>query len=248
MASPGVADDSSVLLDGQGWLDNIESDESGEPLPNPFDGFLPAVTRGRATLLGGPPEGGKTALGLQYYRQWVDAGYQGVYITLEMTPADLFERLHPQFESEEVCKEWIKEHNAMVTHSYITVSEIESLISRGGFEFVILDHLHELPYQDRFQLEREVKRLLGMAPEHNVALLAMAQLRRPDPQFPKPPSKHDFKESGVFEQKAAVCLQIYQEDEGSRESQIWTTKNRFAPKHPPLDVILDEETVTFRRA
>jgi replicative DNA helicase len=163
-----------------------------------------------------------------------------------MSPSDLFERYSKQFSSDEECAEWINEFDAEVTQMYIAPREIEAVLQRG-YEFVIIDHLHELPYDDRFQLEREVKRLLSMAPAHNVALLALAQLRRPDPQFPREPSMHDWRESGVFEQKASVCLQFYREDESSEEAQIWNTKNRFGQKYPPLDVYLDPQSVTFRR-
>jgi replicative DNA helicase len=222
------------------------STDSGEPLPNLFDGFLPALTKGRAMLLGGPPGGGKTALALQMYRHILEMGKTGVFVTLEMTPKDLLERFRRQFGSDEEMLTWIKENNAQITESYISAPEIEQIMKQG-YDLVVLDHLHELQYEDRMGLEREVKRLLSMAPAHNVALLALAQLRRPDPQFPKEPSMHDFKESGVFEQKGAVLLSIYREDEHSDYASVWTVKNRFGSKHPPLDVKLDKTKVVFER-
>lgn len=240
--------DTIPILSPEQWVEAAENDESGEPLPNPFDGFLPALTRGRATILGGPTGGGKTALALQYFRHTLDLGHKAIFVSLEMTPNDLFERFSRQFDSEEDAKLWIRASRAEVTESYISVPEIELIIKEGGYDLVVIDHLHELPYEDRMQLEREVKRLLAMAPAHNVALLALAQLRRPDPQFPREPSMHDFKESGVFEQKAAVLLSIYREDEHSDYAQIWTLKNRFGTKHPPFDVKLDKSQVVFRRA
>lgn len=234
------------LLTAQEWLDQVESGDSGEALPNLFDGFLPPLTKGRAMLLGGPPGGGKTALALQIWRHVIECGKNAIFVTLEMTPSDLFERYARQFDNEEQCKQWIRDNEAQVTESYISAPEIE-LIMKEGHDLVIIDHLHELQYEDRMGLEREVKRLLAMAPAHNVALLALAQLRRPDPQFPKEPSMHDFKESGVFEQKGAVLLSIYREDEHSDYAQVWTVKNRFGAKHPPLDVKLDKTQVVFHR-
>src|SRR6266496_2135229 len=229
------------LLTPDEWIKQVEDTDNGEAIPNLFDGFLPPLTRGRATLLGGPPGSGKTALALQMYRHALEMGKTGVFVTLEMTPSDLFERFARQFESPEECKSWIKDYQASVTESYIVAPEIE-LIMKSGVDLVIIDHLHELPYADRLQLESEVKRLLSMAPAHNVALLALAQLRRPDPQFPKEPSMHDFRESGVFEQKGAVLLSIYREDEHSDYASIYTVKNRFGPKFPPMDVRLDKTT------
>lgn len=239
--------DSIPILSPEQWVEAAENVESGEPLPNPFDGFLPALTKGRATILGGPPGGGKTALALQYFRHVLDMGHSAIFVSLEMTPNDLFERFARQFDSEEDCKLWIRATGAQVTESYISAPEIEQIM-KDGYELVVIDHLHELQYEDRMQLEREVKRLLAMAPAHNVALLALAQLRRPDPQFPREPSMHDFKESGVFEQKGAVLLSIYREDEHSDYAQIWTVKNRFGAKHSPLDVKMDKSKVIFKRS
>jgi replicative DNA helicase len=152
----------------------------------------------------------------------------------------LLERFRRQFDSDEEMLTWLKENNAQITESYISAPEIEQIMKQG-YDLVVLDHLHELQYEDRMGLEREVKRLLSMAPAHNVALLALAQLRRPDPQFPREPSMHDFKESGVFEQKGAVLLSIHREDEHSDYASIYTVKNRFGAKHPPLDVKLDKD-------
>lgn len=238
--------DAPPILTPEQWVEAAENTEAGEPLPNPFENFLPPLTRGRATILGGPPGGGKTALALQYFRHALDNDIPSIFVSLEMTPNDLFERFARQFEDEDECKNWIKVTGAQVTESYISAPEIEQIM-KGEYGLVIIDHLHELQYEDRMQLEREVKRLLAMAPAHNVALLALAQLRRPDPQFPREPSMHDFKESGVFEQKGAVLLSIYREDEHSDYAQIWTVKNRFGSKHMPLDVKLNKTKVIFER-
>lgn len=238
--------DVKTLLGPEDIIKASENPEAGEPLPNLFPGLLPDLTKGRAMLLGGPPGGGKTALALQLYRHVLEAGKTGVFITLEMTPSDLIERFIRQFDSKEECHKWIRDHNMQLTESYIAAPEIERIM-QSGVDLVVIDHLHELPYTERLHLEAEVKRLLGMAPAHNVALLALAQLRRPDPQFPKPPSMHDFKESGVFEQKGAVLLAIYREDEHSDYAQIWTVKNRFGPKPEPLDVKLNKTRVIFER-
>jgi len=233
------------LLSPDGWIEDAEDTDSGEPLPNPFDLWLPPITKGRPTLLGGPTGAGKTALALQYYRHILDGGYSGAYITLEMTPSDLFVRFARQFGSEEECKEWIRGTNGMVSHSYITPGEIEQVM-KMDLDFVVIDHAHELPYADRLELEREVNRLMAMAPAHNVALLMLAQLKRPG-EFQTQPSLHDFKETGKFEQKGALVFQLWKEDEHDDYMQIWNTKNRFGPKADPLDVYLDKRTVTFTK-
>src|SRR6266496_832603 len=146
------------LLSPDKWLESVDSHEAGQTLPNPFEGFLPSLVTGRATFLGGPTGGGKTALGLQIWRCVLDGGYRGAYLTLEMTPADLFERFARQFNSEEEARRWIKDHDAQVSESYMNPKEIEQVM-KMGFDFVVLDHLHELPYLDRISFEQEISRI-----------------------------------------------------------------------------------------
>ena len=82
-----------------------------------------------------------------------------------------------------------------------------------------------------------------------IALLALAQLRRPG-EFQTAPSLHDWKDSGVFEQKAAVTLQLWKEADaygGYDEVTLYNLKNRMGKKYPPQTFRLNEETVTFER-
>src|SRR6476469_601882 len=115
------------LLGPEVWIAQAEDDNGGEELHKPFTVF-PPITRGRVTLLGGATETGKTLLGLQWFKEVLDKEYTGAYITLEMTPADLFRRFAPQFPTDDVCKEWIREKNAFVSESYANISEVESIV------------------------------------------------------------------------------------------------------------------------
>lgn len=239
--------DLPYLLTGDSLVEAITDTDAGEVLPNPFDGFIPPLVKGRASVLGGPTGVGKTVLGLQVFRYILDSGYKGAYVTLEMTPHDLFDRFKHQFDSDQECLDWLRETEAGWSQSYIDSYEIEQIIKQD-YDLVVVDHVHELPYEDRLSLERKVRRLVSLAPATNTAVFLLAQLRRPDPQFPRPPSKHDFRETGVIEQSAASLLALYQEDEHSDEVEIYTLKNRFGPKNDPFAVTLKRDTITFERA
>lgn len=235
------------ILSPEAWIAQAEDDEGGEEILQPFGGLLPPVVRGRVTLLGGATETGKTLLGLQWFKEVLDKDYRGAYITLEMTPADLFRRFSPQFSTDEECKEWILEKNAFVSESYVNISEVESIVKNGNYDFVVVDHAHEFPYKERMELAAQVMRVYRLAPGTDTAILMMAQMRRPDPAFPRPPSKHDYLEWGGFEQMASVAIALYREDEHSDDTELYCLKNRFGPKPEPLSLRLNHRTVTFER-
>ena len=241
----------SIILEGLEWWEDRETSDAGRKLANPpeLDGSIPALTVGRATLLGGPPNIGKTALALQWWRTLLEEGETGPFITLEMTPSDLLERFEKQFETPADCKEWLEKYKPKVTRSYIIPEQIERIITSEQYSFAIIDHLHELPYRDRFQLEAEVKKILNMATEHDIALLALAQLKRPE-QFQTEPRLHDWRESGVFEQKASVTLQLWKDpsDLHAEDVTLYNLKHRFEKKWEPVELCLDETAVIFRRA
>jgi hypothetical protein len=241
-----MADLRLPMLTPEEWIAQAEEDDGGEELLRPF-GHMPPIVKGRVTLLGGATETGKTLLGLQIFREILDLGYKGFYGTLEMTPADIFRRFAPQFENDEEFKQWIVEKGARVSESYVNVSEIESIVRGEDFDFVVVDHAHEFPYENRLDLASKVMRIYRLAPGTNTAILLMAQMRRPDPMFPKPPSKHDYLEWGGFEQMASVALALYREDEHSDDTELYCLKNRFGPKPEPLSLSLNHRSVTFER-
>lgn len=241
-----VASPSLPILGPEEWIKQAEDDSGGEELLIPF-GIMPPITRGRVTLLGGATETGKTTLGLQIFREVLDNGYSGAYITLEMTPADLYRRFSPQFGSDEECDEWIRERNAHVSESYANIGEVEGIIVNGNYDFVAVDHAHEFPYKDRMDLGNQVMRIYRLAPKTDTAIMLMAQMRRPNLEFPRPPSKHDYLEWGGFEQMASVAMALYREDEHSTDTELYCLKNRFGPKPEPLSLSLNHRTVTFER-
>jgi hypothetical protein len=240
-----VTDESLPLLQPSEWIEAVESTDQGEPLPTPFAPWIPNYTKGRCTVVGADTEVGKTAFGLQSFKEVIDGGYRACYLTTEMTPADLFQRFHPQFESPEECKDWIKEKGAIVSQPGIDAHEIVQIL-RQGFDFVVLDHIHDVPFEGHEDLARKVKRIASLAPYMNTSILMLSQIKQPDPISPSPPSKHDFSWTKAIGEVAAVAFVLHKEDEGIVE--LHNVKNRFGSKSLPLSLRLDPFTVTFKRA
>lgn len=236
---------SSVLLQPADWLEKIEAEGEEVPIPlPPCIASMPPLVLGRATFLGGPTNGGKTALALQCWRTALEASIPSAYITLEMSPSDLYRRFVRQFDSDQECQDWIIENEAIVSEVSLDDKEIENVILDGEFGLVVIDHVHELDYADRRELERMVTRIAKLAPRTNTALLILAQLKRPSFEQDAP-SKGDFRETGRIEQVASVLWQLWQPDELDDEIQLYCTKSRFTAKPGPIDLRINKETVTF---
>lgn len=236
-------DDDLALLNAEEWISELEDSTAGEALPTILSPFIPPFMRGRTTVLGAETEVGKTAFGLQAWHYIVDMGVSAAYITLEMTPADLFERLKSQFVSEEACKEWIVRNEAFVSKPYIDVPEIERII-KHGFDFVVVDHVHELPFESHDELARKVKRIASLAPATNTSILMLSQMKQPD-LLSGMPTKYSYSWTKAISEVAAVLLALHREEEDSDEVILLNLKNRFGRKYDPVKLRLDPRTVTF---
>jgi hypothetical protein len=233
------------LLDGERWLEVIENTEMGEEILAPL-GLLPYI-KGTLTTLGAETYVGKTVLGLQSFRHVVENGYRAAYCTLEMSPPLLFKRFWPQFGSELNAKQWITENEAWVSHSYLDYTEVEKII-RSGFDFVVIDHIHELPFDGHEDLARKVRRIAALAPETNTAILMLSQMRKPfgDDVSPQAPSIYDFSWTKAIPEVSSVCQALWRPDlDYPDQVELVTMKNRYGPLPDPLSLRLNKTTITF---
>jgi hypothetical protein len=230
-------DDELAILNADEWISELEDSTIGEPIPTILSPFIPPLVKGRTTTLGAETEVGKTAFGLDQWFHAVEMGTPSAYITLEMTPADLFERLSKRFESVEEAKDWIKRNKrlAYVSKPYIDVPEIERII-KSNFDFVILDHIHELPFENHEDLARKVKRIASLAPATNTSILMLSQMKQPD-FLEGLPTKYSYSWTKAIPEVSSVLLALYREDEDNpNDLLLLNLKNRFGPKYSPLRV------------
>lgn len=239
------------LIPPSTWIDQVENTDQGEPLPTPFHGGIggiPAIVKGRLTTVGANTEVGKTVFGLQAFKYVGDNSDEPLcYITTEMTPADIFERFQYQFDSAAEAKAWIKEKGAVVSEPGVDANEVVSIIRDGGFGFVVLDHVHDLPFDGHEDLARKVRRIGAMAPFTNTAVLMLAQTKQPDPLSKAPPTKYDFSYTKAIAEVSALAFILHKEDDHGEDVELHCVKNRFGPKSDPVTLKINPRTVTFER-
>ena len=96
------------------------------------------------------------------------------------------------------------------------------------------------------------KQLRAIAKQFNCAVLGLAQLKREvDSRSEKRPTKADFRESGGFEQEAAVMLGLYREDYYDKQTtqkgifEVSVLKSRFSSE-TTVNLLFDERFGQFK--
>ena len=119
--------------------------------------------------------------------------------------------------------EELYERGMGIDDSSETPSDVMRCIQRAvndGYKFIIIDHLHELAFDERrshISLSEEmgnfVKRLRNLAKRHNVAILALCQLNRDvEKRSQKMPVMSDLGETGALERAAFNILFLYRDE------------------------------------
>lgn len=237
-----IDQDDALLLNAEKWLAVVDNSELGEEIPAPL-GMSPFM-KGAVTTLGAATRVGKTALGLQCFRLVAEA-YNSAYCTLEMSPALLFKRFWPQFGSEEECREWVQTYDPYISRSYLEYHELEEVIRRG-FDFVVIDHIHELPMESHEDLGRKVKRIQGLAAETNTAILMLSQMKQPSEFDTGPPTIYDYSWTKAIPEVSSVCYAIWRPEENTPDVELVHLKNRFGPEYASKTLVFDKELVIFR--
>lgn len=203
-----------------------------------------AISGGKYILLGARPSTGKTALALQLGLTIAEEKRVG-FFSLETDASTAADRIVaqtmgttlPTIQRRKLCEadlvalssqtvtlsERVRSFD-FITGSAMTVADIRAISLAKRFEVVIIDYVQLIktgnPKMDRTQAMQTVSvDLRAMAQLTGVTVIALAQLRRPEPGAkPKAPTMADLKESGQFEQDADAVLLLYHEDPGNRLS------------------------------
>lgn len=213
---------------------------------------------GRLHVLAGYQAHGKTSIGLQFLRSSCETGARVGLGSIEMSHADLVDRLvaqagvpHHQIAQRSIGAEYQDRMNeALVEISSwdFEVIDDEALDPagvrrhqrRGGYDILILDHLHRMPIRDRRherqEIEDNVRQITNVAREFDIPVLLLAQLSRPDRSIGDPfprPTTASLKGTGAIEQEASHVWFIWRKSDKqgqlSSEAELITAKNRFGP-------------------
>lgn len=187
---------------------------------------------GEYIIVGGRPSQGKTATGLHILDAAAKAGYSGTLISLEMSQAEIMSRqlcrLSPvpkdRWRDPEVAKQLhelvdrdIKEKAPVFftrggdQSVKSVVKAIREYAGRGSKVFV-LDYVQILTGggSDYERVSEASRQLAKLCKELNVAIIVMAQLKRPDDRVRtlQMPRMSDLKNTGQLEQDADIVLAV----------------------------------------
>ena len=153
---------------------------------------------------------------------------------------------------------WLND-NPVITTSQIK-GDLQDIQARcGSVSLVIVDYVQLIEPMRRERGENRVqeidsilKQLRAIAKQFNCAVLGLAQLKREvDSRSQKRPTKADFRESGGFEQEAAVMLGLYREDYYDKQTtqkgifEVSVLKSRFSSE-TTVNLLFDERFGQFK--
>ncbi|MBQ1789895.1 MAG: hypothetical protein II008_06955 [Oscillospiraceae bacterium] len=227
---------------------------------------------GDFVVLGGYPSAGKSMLAGQISER-LARRFRVAYFSCEMSEKDITERnlarmsgvpldviQEGRFTKNQV-KSLVKAaeeyHDLQFTvfeSAGTSVSRIEAETLAGRYQAVIVDYMQLLkaPGASRYDRVTEISMgLHALARKHNVLVIALAQLSRPEKPSkdakPVPPSMSSFRESGQIEQDADLALLLYLENPNDPKSNriLKIAKNRKAQRGPKLTLEFHGDTQLF---
>lgn len=204
--------------------------------------------------------------GLQMLEKACEDHYRVALFSIEMSPEEQFARLlqmnsgiseedlAPGQFNYEAAKERIEQlrsyHYTILTGT-TNIQRIKSTVLRARaigqpYHMLIVDHMHLLDVGSRdyrLGLNQALTEFRSLANEQDLAIILLAQLRRPPQDNPDyRPRMTDFRESSGIEQIANFAfLMKRQEEADGNESPygtIWCDKHRNGPRFKSIEVML----------
>ncbi|MBN9529697.1 MAG: replicative DNA helicase [Alphaproteobacteria bacterium] len=201
-----------------------------------LDALLGGFQASDLVIIAGRPGMGKSALAVSLARRFALKGFGVAFYSLEMSrrqiaqrflaeetsiayremrdgsvEQDDFERLIGSVEQHDATPFWINDRGAQTVG--MINSDIRRLRRRRDIHIVVIDYLQLLRgnagrYENRVAEVTDITtRLKAMAKEHNVCMIALAQLSRAtEGRQDKKPQLSDLRESGSIEQDADLVL------------------------------------------
>ncbi len=223
-----------------------------------------AMKPGRVYVLGGYPKDGKTALASQFVKRAAKDGKKVGLVTLEMSWRDLRNRMLGTVKPHDVedprrlsdrQRELVHHATAemktwnvdLIDDPTVTPVGLRRYQRLGGYDLLVIDHLHRFQWRERRDLEQAVQAITNLALEEQVPILLLAQVNRRGSEFP-PPTMADLRESGMIEAEASAVWFIWRkrDKEGARldEAQLRVDANRFGAVGK-VDLFFNSSTMEF---
>ena len=194
---------------------------------------------GDMILLGGYPSAGKTLLSIQFALLQAQRGYKIGFYSLETTREKVMDRIMchlsgvplPRIKDRKLSEVDLQSLAAS-TASFSSLSfdvieaagwHVDDITAHAlsmGYQIIYIDYLQLVPGPEKSTYERvsaTSRKLKIFAPNKKVAVVALAQLTRPDKVVRKdgtqvliPPTMQSFKESGQMEQDADAAFLLWE--------------------------------------
>ncbi len=215
------------------------------------------VRRGDVVVIGGYASAGKTLLAIQFALHMAQT-YKVGFFSLETNEDKVGERLLSRFaqidfrdikrgtESKEDLQRAVdlgiqigdyKGSFEVIHAANLSVQDIQALTLAYHYDVIFVDYLQIVAAPGRDIRERITNVSMGlhtMAQTHNVTVVELAQLTRPEKVKGKaaPPDMWSFKESGQIENDADVAMLLYPSDLDDNQSQrtLKVSKNKDGSK------------------
>jgi len=122
----------------------------------------------------------------------------------------------------------------------MTMTEIEAVVDAemnsedGMFDFLIIDHFHEISLDRKFEradlgLKNIIQRIRALIKKHNLFSLTLCQLNRSPGKEKREPEKHDLRGSGGLEETADDIIFLHKPDPDDDLIIAKIAKNRNGP-------------------
>ena len=230
------------------------------------------VEPGDFVVLGGYASSGKTLLALQMALGLAEQ-YKVGFFSLETSASKLFARIaahRAKVSLRQIKKRSLIEYErdalatamaeldkldlTLIQAGGMTVSDIQALTLQHRLDVIFVDYLQLVGAAGRDRYEQVTSVSIGLhtlAQRHGVAVVALAQLSRPEKiktkdGNPIPPSMSSFRESGQIEQDADVALILYPSEPNNYRSNrlLKIAKNKEGEK-ATLELAFDGATQTM---
>ena len=240
-----------------------------------LDDLIQPASGGDMIVVAARPSIGKTALAAMLSDQWAQTGKPVLFVSLEMSLAQLLDRATARYgglETAHLTRGVLTDADVAVQRGaaerrrgvqvwylddpYATTASVRAAAAKvkllaGSLGAIVIDYLqllkdvHEQEVQRVTRISRQIK---AIAREYDVPVLALSQLNRSTEQREdRHPRLSDIRESGAVEQDADIVIGLYRETLDSRRIDLEILKNRQGPVGR-LTLDFDLRSLTIRDA
>ena len=222
---------------------------------------------GQLIMLAARPSVGKSALGLQFAREWARHG-EVYFWSGEMSARQIACRAasqHFQMSDKDVkagrLYEMAEQHSRNVWYDCEADMDMAKLAAKvelfamlhPGIKAIVIDYLGLLCDNEYGEVSKASKAALRLAKSIGVPLLLLVQLsRKVEDRQDKTPVLADLRDSGQLEQDAYKVLMIYRPSIYDKHAdpgyaEVWLRKHREGPRDVCIPVGWDGTTRSFGR-